>query len=72
MQLFPTTGEVLGAEVYVNNQYLGELPVTATLAEGRHTFRVVLGTGQEFSKTENVVFTGDGQAFTINFDAPAQ
>ncbi len=68
VNLWPGSGELIGAEVYMNDTYLGTLPLTKALSEGNHTFRIVKASGLSFSQTKQVVFSGDGQPFTVTFE----
>ncbi len=50
VNLWPGSGDLIDAEVYMNGTYLGTLPLTKALSEGSHTFRIVKAGGTSFSQ----------------------
>jgi hypothetical protein len=53
------------AELFVEGNYVGELPVKVQLSEGRHAFRVKAAEGDEFTVTRNLHFEVQGIGITI-------
>ncbi len=55
-----------GAKLYIDNQYVGELPVKVELNEGEHTFFVQPPAGDAFTVPRNVHFDVQGIGMSIN------
>ncbi|MFH1467246.1 MAG: PEGA domain-containing protein [Pseudomonadota bacterium] len=54
-----------GAKLYIDNQYVGEMPVKVQLAEGKHTFFVQPPTGDAFNVSKQVHFDVQGIGISI-------
>jgi len=53
------------AELFMDGNYVGELPVKVQLSEGRHAFRVKAAEGDEFTVTRDLHFDVQGIGITI-------
>jgi hypothetical protein len=54
-----------GAKLYIDNQYVGEMPVKVQLAEGKHSFFVQPPTGDAFNVSKQVHFDVQGIGISI-------
>jgi hypothetical protein len=54
-----------GAKLYIDDQYVGELPVKVQLTEGKHSFFVQPPTGDAFSVSKQVHFDVQGIGISI-------
>jgi hypothetical protein len=57
---------LIGAKVYIDNQYVGELPVKVELDEGKHAFFVQPAEGTAFTVNHDVHFDVQGIGISIN------
>jgi hypothetical protein len=58
-----------GATVFVDGTRLGQIPVTATISEGPHTFEVVAADGTRFTQQHDVRFSVPGKPVTLSLNA---
>ena len=58
--------DLIGAKVYIDNQYVGELPVKVELNEGPHAFFVQPAEGEAFTVNRDVHFDVQGIGISID------
>ena len=58
--------DLIGAKVYIDNQYVGELPVKVELNEGKHAFFVQPAEGEAFTINRDVKFDVQGIGISID------
>jgi hypothetical protein len=58
--------DLIGAKVYIDNQYVGELPVKVELNEGPHAFFVQPAEGEAFTVDRDVHFDVQGIGISID------
>ena len=63
-------GGTSGAALYVDGNRVGQLPATANLSEGTHTFKVELADGTSFTRILNIRFEVPGRPVTVTLEAP--
>jgi len=59
-----------GSRVFVDDNPVGNLPTTARLSEGKHSFRVVTEDGSSFTLSREVRFDVPGRAVTVVLSEP--
>ena len=58
--------DLIGSKVYIDNQYVGELPVKVELNEGKHAFFVQPAEGDSFKINRDVKFDVQGIGISID------
>ncbi len=61
---------LIGSKIYIDNQYVGELPVKVELTEGKHTFFVQPAEGEAFTIVRDVHFDVQGIGISLELKRP--
>ena len=59
-----------GAALFVDGARVGQLPGTANLSEGTHSFKVELPDGTSFTRVLNIRFEVPGRPVTVTLESP--